>query len=213
MFEQFVNGLLWKISALVFVVGVAMRIFAILRYGRRKDLAEPRGSAFTGALWTNISRFKSHTEIAEKIRFQTLSGYMFHLGLFVLVLFATPHIEFIEERILGFGWPALPNWVFIISTQFCLLGLLFLLLQRLMNPITRLISRPDNYISIGLLFLIMLTGCWVYFQPSSGLAYLHLFTLELLMLYFPFSNLMHAFLFVSSRAYTGALYGLRGMKV
>jgi nitrate reductase gamma subunit len=213
MFEQFVNGLLWKISAVVFVVGVVMRIFAILRHGRRKDLAEPRGSAFAGAVWTNISRFKARPEISEKIRFQTLSGYMFHLGLFVLLLFAAPHIEFIKEHILGFGWPALPNAVFIISTQISLLGLLFLLMQRLMNPVTRLISRPDNYISIGLLFLVMLTGCLVYFQPDSGLAYIHLFTMELLMLYFPFSNLMHAFLFVSSRAYTGALFGTRGMKV
>ena len=213
MFEQFVNGLLWQISVLVFIVGIVMRIFAILRHGRRKDLAEARGSAFAGALWTNISRFKSRPEIAEKIRFQTISGYMFHLGLFALLLFAAPHIEFAKERILGFGWPAMPNWLFIISTQISLLGLLLLLLQRLMNPVTRLISRPDNYISIGLLFLVMLTGCWVYFQPGSGLAYIHLFTMELLMLYFPFSNLMHAFLFVSSRAYTGALFGLRGMKV
>lgn len=213
MFEEFVNGLLWQISVVVFIVGIVIRIVAIFIHGRREDLAEARGSAFAGALWTSISRFKAQPEIAGKIRFQTVSGYMFHLGLFVLLLFGAKHIEFAKERIFGFGWPAIPDWLFIISTQVALLGLLFLLLQRLMNPVTRLISRPDNYISIGLLFLLMLTGCWVYFQPESGLAYIHLFTMELLMLYFPFSNLMHAFLFVSSRAYTGALFGLRGMKV
>ncbi|MDH5426363.1 MAG: hypothetical protein OEY29_15350 [Gammaproteobacteria bacterium] len=213
MFEQFVNGLLWQISVVVFVGGIAMRIFAILRHGRRKDLAEARGSAFAGAVWTNFSRFKMKSEIAEKVRFQTVSGYMFHLGLFALLFFAAPHIDFIKERILGFGWPAMPNWLFVISTQMAILGLLLLLLQRLMNPVTRLLSRPGNYISIGLLFLVLFSGILVYFQRGSGSAYIHLFTMELLMLYFPFSNLMHAFLFVSSRAYTGALYGVRGMKV
>jgi len=40
---------------------------------------------------------------------------------------------------------------------------------------------------------------------------LHFFTVELLMIYFPFSSLMHAFTFIPSRAFTGAWFGRRGI--
>jgi nitrate reductase gamma subunit len=49
-------------------------------------------------------------------------------------------------------------------------------------------------------------------EGFEGLRVLHRFTVELLMVYFPFSRLMHAFMFIPSRAYTGAWFGRRGVK-
>jgi nitrate reductase gamma subunit len=57
----------------------------------------------------------------------------------------------------------------------------------------------------------MLTGCLALLEGFTGLRVVHRFTVELLMIYFPFSRLMHAFTFIPSRAFTGAWFGRRGV--
>ena len=61
-------------------------------------------------------------------------------------------------------------------------------------------------------FIVMLTGCMALVEEFEGLRVLHRFTVEILMVYFPFSRLMHAFMFIPSRAFTGAWFGRRGVK-
>lgn len=212
MFVQLVDGIFWNIAVVVFVAGIVWRIFAVFRHGTRKDLAEPRGSAFGGAVHAEFSRFVPRPEIRSKINLHFVAGYMFHLGLFVLLLFAAPHIKFAQEHVLGFAWAALPHWAFVLSAQIAFAGLILLWLQRILNPVTRLISHADDYISTYLLFLVMLTGCMAMFESYTGLRVAHRLTVELFMVYFPFSSLMHAILFISSRGYTGSLFGLRGVK-
>lgn len=212
MFEQLVNGIFWHIAVVVFLIGIVWRIIAVFRHGTRKDLAEPRGSAVSGAIRTNFSRFLPRREISSKINLHVIAGYMFHLGLFVLLLFAAPHIKFAKEHFLGFGWTAMPRWAFVVSAEIAFAGLIMLWLQRVLNPVTRLISRADDYVATYLLFLVMLTGCMAMFESYTGLRVMHLLMVEIFMVYFPFSNLMHAILFISSRGFTGSLFGLRGVK-
>jgi nitrate reductase gamma subunit len=137
---------------------------------------------------------------------------MFHLGLFALLLFAAPHIRFLQENVLGFGWPAMPHWAFIVSAEIAFAGLILLWLRRILHPVTRLLSTFDDYLASGLTFIAMLTGCLALFESYTPLRVLHLFSVELLMIYFPFSNLMHAFTFLISRAYTGAIAGRHGVQ-
>jgi len=47
-------------------------------------------------------------------------------------------------------------------------------------------------------------------QSYDFLRALHMLTVNLWLIYFPFSRLMHAFTWVLSRAETGAVYGRRG---
>lgn len=212
MFVQLVNGVFWDFAIVVFLIGIIWRIIAIFRHGIRKELAEPRGSAVSGAVYTGFSRFVPRTEIRSKISLHVIAGYMFHLGLFVLLIFAAPHIKFIKDNILGFGWPAIPHWAFVVSAEMAFAGLIILWLQRVLNPVTRLISHADDYVGTYLLFLVMLTGCMAMFESYTGLRVAHLFTVELFLIYFPFSSLMHAILFIPSRGFTGSLFGLRGVK-
>jgi nitrate reductase gamma subunit len=81
-----------------------------------------------------------------------------------------------------------------------------------MHPVTRLLSTLDDHLAAGLTFVAMLTGCLALFESYAALRVLHLFSVELLMIYFPFSNLMHAFTFIISRASTGATAGRHGVK-
>ncbi|MGI9317562.1 MAG: hypothetical protein ACR2QW_09545, partial [bacterium] len=190
--SEFILGPLWTISVWVFCAGVAGRIGMILMCGFGKDFAAPRGSGVTGAAGTIVRRFIPRTESIQSNRFHIIAGYLFHIGLLALLFFAAPHVEFLKNRLLGFGWPALPHWGFILSAEMGFAGLILLWLRRMMHPVTRLLTRLDDHLAAGLTFFAMLTGCLALFESYSGLRVLHVFGVELLMLYFPFSNLMHA---------------------
>ena len=213
MFEQLVNGILWDIALTVFFVGVAWRIVAVLRRGKRKDFAEPRNSGISGAIMANIHGFYPRKEVSSRIRMQVIAGYMFHLGLFILLFFAAPHVKFIAEHITGFSWVAVPYWAFIVASEIAFAGLIMLWIHRVLNPVTRLISKRSDHMSTILVFIVMLTGCMALGESSAELRAFHRLTVELLMIYFPFSALMHAIMFIPSRAYTGSLLGRRGVKI
>ena len=213
MLEQLIDGVLWDVALVVFFVGIAWRIIEVLRYGRHTDLSTPRDSGVSGAIMANVRGFFPRKEISSRIRLHVIAGYMFHLGLLVLLFFAAPHIKFIAEHITGFSWAAMPYWVFIVVSQVAFAGLILLWIHRLLDPVTQLISSRGDHFASLLVFAVMLTGCMALAESSTGLRLFHRFTVELLMIYFPFSALMHAIMFLPSRAYSGAMYGRRGVKV
>ncbi len=88
-----------------------------------------------------------------------------------------------------------------------------MILHRLMNPVTRLISKRGDYIGSILIFLVMLTGCLALARSYEVLRLTHFFLAELLLIYFPFSTLIHTFTFPFSRGFSGAHYGRRGVRV
>ena len=211
MIAYLVDGPLWYFSLVVFCIGVLLQLARIIFATGKTDLSVARGSAGGGALRNVFSRFVPHREIAPKIRVQVVAGYMFHLGLFALLFFAAPHVLFIEEHLLGFGWTPMPHWAFIVASQFAFLGLIILWLRRMTNSVSRLISTADDHISAILTFVVMLTGCLALLKGFEELRLLHRFTVELWLIYFPFSALMHTFTFIPSRAFTGAWFGRRGI--
>jgi len=211
MIEYLIEGPLWYFSLAVFCIGVLLQLGRIVFAKGKADLSVARGSASSGAIRNVFSRFVPHREIAPQIRVQVVAGYMFHLGLFALLFFAAPHVNFIEKQLLGFGWTPMPHWAFIVASQFAFFGLILLWLRRMLNSVSRLISTTDDHIAAILTFVVMLTGCLALGKGSHELKLLHFFTVELLMIYFPFSCLMHTFTFIPSRAFTGAWFGRRGI--
>jgi len=211
MFLEFVEGPLWYFSATVFVVGVLLRLVDVFRQPSKKDLAQARRSGVPGAMRAIVTRSWTAEGFSRGATFHLVAGYMFHIGLFVLLLFAAPHVKFIEERILGFGWTPAPYWVFIVASQFAFAGLILLWLRRLMHPVMRKISTLDDHAAAILTFVVMLTGCLALLQSHDSLRAIHMLTVCLLLLYFPFSRLMHAFTFMVSRSYTGAAMARKGV--
>lgn len=211
MITDFIDGPFWYFSLIVFSVGVVWKLVSIIFGKRKADLSEARKAVFPSAIKTVFSRFIADKGMAPHIRVQIIAGYMFHLGLFALLFFAAPHIIFLEENFLGFGWTPMPHWAFIVASEFAFLGLLILWLHRLLNPVSRLISTKDDHIASILTFVVMLTGCLALLESFEELRLLHRFCVELFLIYFPFSRLMHAFTFIPSRAFTGAWFGRRGI--
>ncbi len=209
--EYLIDGPLWYFSLAVFLIGVAWHLLTIVFASRKQDLSVPRASAAPAAVKTVFSRFVPHREMTSKIGIQLIAGYLFHLGLFALLFFAAPHVAFIKQHLLGFGWTPMPHWAFIVSAQAAFFGLIVLWLRRVMHPVTCLISSRGDHVAAILTFVVMLTGCFALLEGSTGLRLLHRFTVELWLIYFPFSTLMHTFTFIPSRAFTGAWFGRRGI--
>ncbi len=212
---EILEGPAWRVSAGIFVVFGLWRLAHILMTGRRRAQARPEGSPAMGALATILGHFAPAriTRKYSRTRLVTLAGYSFHLGLFALLLFAAPHVAFIKAKILGVGWQPLPRWGFIVAAEFAFAGLLALWLRRFVDPVVRLISRPDDHIGAGLTFIVMLTGCFALGQQSVTLRAIHLGLVELWLIYFPFSSLMHTFTWPLSRGFTGAMAGRRGTRM
>ncbi|MCB1505149.1 MAG: hypothetical protein KDJ47_09245 [Hyphomicrobiaceae bacterium] len=211
---QFIEGPLWYLALTVFVVGVAWRIIALVTMKRPADLSEARSgsSGAGGAVKAIIQHSVPHGGNLGRTLYHFVTGYLFHVGLLVLILFAAPHVEFIQERLIGadIGWPKLPRWGFIIAAEAAFAGLILLYVHRLTDPVKKQLSDIDDHLGVWLTFIVMLTGCLALQEAHAGLRAFHLLTVEALMIYFPFSRLIHAFTFLLSRARTGATYGRRG---
>lgn len=210
--KEFIDGPLWYFSLAVFSIGVIWRLVPLVFGKRGNDLSVPRGSAVSGAVNAVIGRFIPHKGMASQVSMQIIAGYMFHLGLFAVLFFAAPHVQFLDEHFLGFSWTPLPHWAFIVASQFAFLGLLMLWLHRVTNLVSRLISTTGDHVGSILTFVVMLTGCLALLESFEELRLLHRFSVELFLIYFPFSRLMHTFTFIPSRAFTGAWFGRRGIK-
>jgi len=212
MFVEFVEGPLWYFSAAVFVLGVLWRVVGIIRLKRRaKDLSVPRASATVGALKAQVLHFVPHGGFSFRTVYHLVAGYSFHIGLFVLLLWGAPHIAFFETHILGFSWDALPRWGFVVAAQFAFAGLMLLWVRRISDPVMIKLSDKDDHVSAWLTFTVMLTGCLALQESVEALRILHMLSVEIWLLYFPFSRLMHAVTFAFSRGHTGALFGRRGI--
>lgn len=212
-FLEFVEGPLFLVAASVFVLGAFWRVIGIIRIGRKPDISPPKGSAAAGFIKGNLRHFVPRAIFARPTWLHLIGGYGFHLGLFVLVFFAAPHIKFLDERFLGFDWVALPRWGFIIAAQVAFAGLIVLWVRRISDPVMRLISDRADHMGSWMTFLVMLTGCLALQESHDGLKATHMLFVDLWLIYFPFSRLMHAFTFVLSRGNTGATYGRKGMNL
>jgi len=213
MIAQFIDGPLWYFSFTLFLAASAWKLLSVVIKGRPKSLAKPHYSPGGGALATIFRRFLPYPEFRRVSRVQFVVGYIFHLGLLALIFFAAPHVEFISSRITDFSWPAMPHWAFEVTAEMALGGLLFLTLYRLMDPVTRYISSSGDHLSSWLVFLVMLTGCLALWRSHEVLRLTHLFLAELMLVYFPFSSLMHALAFPLSRGFTGAIFHRKGVNL
>lgn len=212
-FLNFVEGPLFAIAAATFVMGALWRVIGIIRIGRKKDISPPKGSATAGFIKGNLRHFFPRGIFARRTWLHIIGGYGFHLGLFVLVFFAAPHIAFLDDRILGFGWQGMPRWAFVLVADVAFAGLIVLWVRRISDPVMRLISDWEDHFGSWLTFLVMLTGCLAMQQSHDVLRAVHMLVIDVWLIYFPFSRLMHAFTFVLSRGNTGATYGRKGMNL
>ncbi|MGB5716381.1 MAG: hypothetical protein WBN81_04720 [Gammaproteobacteria bacterium] len=212
-FLLWVRGPAFQVATIIFLLGVVVRILEILVLGRKPDLAEARGSAVAGGLRTLITRSFAERATLQRTAFTEVTGWIFHIGIFVILLLFAPHILLFEE-VFGVSWPALPTTVIDATTIVTIIALLAVLIHRIANPVMRFLSRFQDYLVWLVTILPLVTGYMAFHRvgltPTMLIA-LHILSVELLMVTFPFTKLMHAFTLFMSRYYNGAIAGYKGV--
>ncbi len=208
-FIEFITGPLFWISLFICFSGIAFRLFSLFRqvnqkerfmytyfspwYGLRSILAWltpflPRSTRLSPVFWS--------------------ISYLFHLLLFILPLFLLSHIVLFEET-LGWSWPALSDAAADVLTIFVLAALVFFVVRRQMLPEVKFLTRPSDFLFIGLVALPFATGFIAYHQwfAYQWMLILHVLSGELMLILIPFTRFFHMILAPITRAYTGSEFG------
>jgi hypothetical protein len=216
---QFFRGPFFRVALLVFVGGMAYRLVRILLLGWSRDKVPGRGSKVTGVVKTYLKGLLVLPFIPWVKRTFTpnaltyVAGGLFHLSLLLVVVFATPHM-LVWKSLLGFGWPTLP---FPVTDWFAAIGiiaLVALLVDRLTHPVLKLITRAPLWWNWALVFLPFVTGYMM--THHLGFRYevlfsLHMITVDVLLIWIPFSRISHFLFYFFSRTFHGAQAGKRAV--
>jgi nitrate reductase gamma subunit len=213
-FLNWVRGPGFQIATIIFIAGVIIRLAEILLLGRKKNLAEAKGSEMSSGLRTIVTRSVPDRETFKRSTFTVVAGYIFHIGLFVCIFFFAPHILMFKD-VFGFGWPSAPTPIVDALTVVSIIALLAILVHRMRNSVLRFLSTTEDYLVWMLTILPLITGYIAFHRiglPAPTLLAIHILSVELLLVALPFTKLMHSFSFILSRWYGGAISGYRGVE-
>lgn len=202
----------FSIALFILLAGTVLRLGEILWLHRKPDLAPAKGEVLEPALRTIGHRFLPAPGMLRISPVVHIGGWTFHTGLFVILFLFTPHIVLIQV-FTGLSWPGLPNSFVHAVTLVTMAAMGAVLAARLSDPVKQLLSDAEDYLVWGLTFLPLLTGFLAVGRMGGAydtLLALHILSVELLMVVFPFTKLMHALTWVLARGYTGAIAGRKG---
>jgi len=213
-FLNWVRGPGFQIATIIFVAGVIIRFAEILLLGRKTNLAEAKGSEMRSGLRTVVTRSFPDKNTFQRSMFTIVAGYIFHLGLFVTLFLFAPHILMFKE-VFGFGWPSLPTPVVDAMAVVTIIALLAVLTHRMRNNVLKFLTTTEDYIVWLVTIAPLITGYIAFHRigmTAPTLIAIHILSVELLLILFPFTKLMHTFTVVLSRWYGGAISGYRGVE-
>ena len=160
----------------------------------------------------SATRSWPHPEFISRTGPGEALGYSYHLGLFAVVLLFTPHIIFLGS-LFGVVWPGLPSSVITVISVLTLTLFLAVLFRRVTNRVMRMLSNFDDYFSWFITMTVLVTGLAATAHvgaPYETLLGLHILSVDVLLIWFPFGKLMHAFYIFPSRAINGAVLARKG---
>jgi nitrate reductase gamma subunit len=213
-FLNWVRGPGFQIAIIIFIAGIIVRFAETLMLGRKSNLAEAKGSEMRSGLRTIITRSVPDKNTFQRSTFTVVAGYIFHIGLFVTIFLFAPHILMFKE-IIGISWPALPTPIVDAMAVVTIIALLAVLVHRMRNTVLKFLSTREDYFVWLLTTLPLITGYIAFHRigmTAPTLLAIHILSVELLLVVFPFTKLMHAFTIVLSRWYNGAISGYRGVE-
>ena len=211
---NWVRGPGFQIAVIIFIAGVIIRILEILLLGRKANLAEAKGSEMSSGMKTIFSRSIPDKSTLERSTFTIVAGYIFHIGLFITIFLFTPHILMFKE-VSGLSWPALPTPIVDAVTIVTIITLFLVLAHRMRNIVLRFLTNYADILVWLVTILPLITGYIAFHRigaTAPSLLAMHILSVELLLVVFPFTKLMHAFTLFIARWYNGAISGYRGVQ-
>lgn len=204
-------AILFYLALILMVVGLAYKIYDFARTPAPLSIpTTPAPTTTTGVAFRMAREVVLFESLFKGNLWIWLFGWMFHMGLFLVLV---RHLRYFIEPI--------PTWLVFVqpfgkyAAFMMVAGLLGLWARRFLVERIRYISTPSDHLMLALLVLIGLSGLamtfvvhtdivavkafflgMMYFDiqplPDHLLLYLHLFFVAALMIVFPFSKLLHA---------------------
>ena len=215
LFLTWVRSTGLNIAIGIFVLGTLWRLIEIYSLGRKRDLAVPRHRSGASGLHTMFRRSVPPPGMFKRSATSYVAGYVFHIGLFIIVFLFAQHIKLIQDLI-GLSWPGLPTQFIDATAVVTLATMLLVLAERINKPVKRFLSTFGDYAGWLLTFLPVLTGYLAsrhLLLPYTTMLALHILSVELLLAFLPFTKLIHAFTLWGSRWYNGNANGHKGVPV
>ncbi len=217
---EFARGPFFKVALLVFVGGMVYRLVRIILLGWHRDLVPANGSKVGGALKSFLKGiliwpfFPWVKNTFKRNPIIYIAGGLFHLGLFVVLVLGTAHM-LVWKSLLGFGWPTRPLPIVDWMAAVTIVVIIILFINRLINPVLRLISGPAEWLNLLFVFLPMVTGyimthhLWFQYEVLYSL---HMFAVNVLLIWIPLSRISHFMFYFFSKAIHGADFGKRAVE-
>jgi nitrate reductase gamma subunit len=190
-------------SLLFAVIGLAARVARLLAHPVGKDPSPPKASARRGIFYAfTIGMLPWKKESARLHPLVYIRGVLFHIGIltFAVLLFVSlfVNLSHLSGRLafspfLGLG--------FIAGAA--------ALVARFTDRNLRALSRPDDYISLVLVTLVLVSGLAFVLNITSRTVFWGF--VSVLCLYLPWSKIPHVAYFFFSRTVFGVMFGRRGV--
>jgi len=212
---DFASGPALSVAIGIFVLGVSWRLGFLLRVKKRIDKSAPRGpNERLGGLWMIASRSINHGPLSDQIKAPIANAYLMHLLLAIVIFAAEGHITLIEETF-GLSWPHLPGLAIRISSAALLATIAVAVYRRLRHPVLKLLSNFDDWFSLLITATVVATGlvAGLPAEQNDMLVAVHVLSFDVLLIWFPFGKLMHAFLLFGSRYATGVAFAHKGARI
>jgi len=212
---DFLSGPLFKVSLLVFVIGLAVRIVQYVRgldwKLERVAYAYAGKEGAIGAAWSIFKwlvPFGTHSW--RKQGFATFAFFLFHLGVVICPLFLAGHTVLMDSAF-GFSLPSLPVCAGDVLALLGFAGGIMLLLRRIALPEVRFLTDWKDLSILGLCIFTLGTGMLARFQIGCYELMIgaHMLSGELILILAPFTKLSHIALFFASRAQLGIDFAVK----
>jgi nitrate reductase gamma subunit len=217
-FLTWVRGTGLEIALGIFFLGLLWRLIEIFSLGRKKDISPPRhrpGASGFHTLFRRSLPAKGLLKSSPTTYVSYAGGYVFHIGLLLIVVLFEPHIQLLKST-LGLVWPGLPSGAIDFVTVLTLVAMVVVLFDRINKKVKRFLSTFQDYFAWTITFLPVLTG-WMAVHhlmlPYTRMLAIHILCVEILMVFFPFTKLLHGAATFGSRWYNGAANGHKGVPV
>jgi nitrate reductase gamma subunit len=212
---DFARGIGLQAAVLIMIAGLFWRAAGVLLLRCRPQHAMSRTSLtgrLAGGAAMIFSRSVPRRTFWSRIGVSVALSTAFHVGFFAIIFGGAPHILIIHQ-LTGLSWPNLPKGVVVMISGLTLAAMIAMLIRRIAHPVTRLLSTADDYLTWLIVFLPVLTGILLSGETVAGyetLLALHILSVELMMIWFPFGKLMHGVLVFASRGAMGFNFARKG---
>lgn len=214
------KGPLFNAALLIFIFGMVYRLVNVILLGWNRNYVPAKGNGFLGAVSVMLRSFLVFPflprlrQSASRNPVTYLAGAALHIGLFVVVMLGAAHI-LVWDSILGFRWPSLPLPVIDFFAAVTLAAIFVLFLNRIFNPVLRLLSQASDFLNLLVVFLPFLTGFFLTHRlllDYEVMFTIHVLSIDLLLVWIPFSRISHFMYYFITRPRHGARFAARGAR-